>query len=48
MKINLISDKASNLFFGPILLTPEIFFDERGYFLETWNEKIFNDLIKLI
>ena len=47
MKINLISDKASNLFFGPILLTPEIFFDERGYFLETWNEKIFNDIIKL-
>jgi len=47
MKINFIRDRASNLFFGPILLTPEIFFDERGYFLETWNEKIFNDLIKL-
>ena len=27
---------------GPLLLRPNIFDDKRGYFLESWNQKLFN------
>jgi dTDP-4-dehydrorhamnose 3,5-epimerase len=26
---------------GPVLLTPKVFRDDRGYFLETWNQRSF-------
>ncbi len=31
---------------GPLLLTPNVFNDERGYFYESWNEKIFNKILE--
>ena len=40
-----LRDESSNLFSGPIIFNPETIFDNRGYFLETWNKKKFNDLI---
>ena len=46
MKKNFICDENSNLFCGPIILTPEIFFDNRGYFLEAWNKNNFASSIE--
>ena len=35
-----------NVFFdGPLLITPKIFQDERGFFYESWNQKSFNDIL---
>ena len=30
---------------GPLLITPNIFQDERGYFYESWNQKLFNNIL---
>ena len=46
MKKTFICDENSNLFCGPIILTPEIFFDNRGYFLEAWNKNNFASSIE--
>ncbi|MFN5465021.1 MAG: dTDP-4-dehydrorhamnose 3,5-epimerase [Cyanobacteriota bacterium] len=32
---------------GPLLLTPQVFGDARGYFLETWNQRRFADALEL-
>ena len=45
MKTDFLKDKSSNLFSGPIIFTPEIFLDDRGYFFETWNKKTFSSLV---
>ncbi|MEE4206990.1 MAG: dTDP-4-dehydrorhamnose 3,5-epimerase [Erythrobacter sp.] len=29
---------------GPLILEPRVFGDERGFFMETWNEGVFRDL----
>ena len=47
MKIDFLKDELSNCFSGPIIFTPEIFSDNRGYFFETWNKKKFNSLVNL-
>ena len=31
---------------GPLLITPTVFNDERGCFFESWNEKVFNELLE--
>lgn len=33
------------IFEGPILLTPNIFHDQRGFFYESWNYKVLNKII---
>jgi len=30
---------------GPLLLTPELFIDERGFFFESWNKKNWEDIL---
>ncbi len=30
---------------GPILITPKVFSDERGWFYESWNKKCFDDFL---
>ena len=32
---------------GPKVCKPKIFKDERGFFLESWNEKVFNEICNL-
>lgn len=32
---------------GPLLLIPQVFGDERGYFLESWNQRRFADALAL-
>ncbi len=41
-----LKDKSGNTFDGPLLISPRIFNDSRGYFYETWNKKIFDEIIK--
>ena len=37
---------CENVFFdGPLLISPQIFKDEIGYFYESWNRKLFNNII---
>ncbi len=42
--IDLISNKG-NLLKGPLILVPEIYEDERGFFYESWNQNQFNNII---
>jgi len=30
---------------GPLLITPQVFTDERGFFLESWNQQIFDQAV---
>ena len=43
MKIEHLKDNNGEIIRGPLLFNPEIFKDKRGFFFETWNEKIFNN-----
>ena len=45
MKKEFIFSKFNNLLEGPLLIKPDIFKDERGLFLESWNQEKFNNLI---
>ena len=45
MKHELILNNKNIFLEGPILITPEKFFDERGFFLEAWKEPLFNKII---
>ena len=42
MKIKKLFNPNNELIEGPLLIKPEIFYDERGYFFESWNQKKFN------
>lgn len=33
---------------GVVIIEPQVFGDERGYFLESWSQKNFNDLVRPI
>ena len=45
MNFEQISDNKSHLLEGPLLLTNNIFSDDRGFFYESWNEDTFNQSI---
>ena len=42
MDIFEIESQNSNYINGPLLIKPKIYNDERGYFFESWNNRIFN------
>lgn len=42
MEIKKLLSNKGNLIQGPLLLKPNIFFDQRGYFYESWNQAIFD------
>ena len=48
--MNIIYEKCFNkegqLIEGPLIIKPKIYFDERGFFQESWNKKIWEDAIK--
>ncbi len=46
MKINKIFNTNNELMDGPLLLKPDIFYDQRGYFFESWNQNNFNYELK--
>ena len=45
MKVEKIRSEKGLLIDGPLLIKPEIFSDERGQFMESWNQKTFDKLI---
>ena len=40
-----INSNKGNLIKGPLIIKPKIFFDDRGYFFESWNHSEFNKII---
>ena len=45
MKVNKLRNKENQIINGPLEIKPKIFNDDRGYFYETWNAKIFESKI---
>jgi dTDP-4-dehydrorhamnose 3,5-epimerase len=41
MQVEPLRAAGGHLIEGPLLLTPRIFGDERGFFLESWNQRVF-------
>ena len=42
MEINKIYNPDNKLIEGPLVIKPEIFYDNRGFFFESCNQKKFN------
>ena len=42
MNIQQLKGKSGKIVDGPLLITPDIKKDERGYFFEAWNQKLFS------
>ena len=42
MKKEFLYSQKGNVLDGPLLLKPSMFKDKRGYFLESWNQNVFN------
>ncbi len=40
-----LKSNKGNLIKGPLLLSPEVFNDERGFFYESWNQEKFNNVV---
>ena len=47
MLIEKINNNLKQEISGPLVLKPDIHTDQRGYFFETWNQRIFNEAFKL-
>tara|TARA_B100000945_G_scaffold98690_1_gene77300 strand:+ start:926 stop:1501 length:576 start_codon:yes stop_codon:yes gene_type:complete len=45
MQIEILYSNEGNILQGPLLLRPRLFKDQRGYFLESWNQKVFNKTV---
>ena len=45
MQIKTLKSEKDNKINGPLILNPDRYFDNRGFFFESWNEKKFNDII---
>ena len=43
--VNSLTTAAGLTLEGPLLLTPRLFGDERGFFFESWNQGVFNGLV---
>ena len=47
MKFDYLRSKNGTIIDGPILIKPNVYEDNRGFFLESWNKRVFNKLVKL-
>jgi len=45
IKVENLFSSSSELIQGLKLISPDVFYDQRGFFLESWNQKIFNTKI---
>jgi dTDP-4-dehydrorhamnose 3,5-epimerase len=46
MQVEPLSSSAGQLLQGPLLLTPQVFGDGRGFFFESWNQRVFDAALK--
>ncbi len=47
MKKNYLFSNKNKKINGPFFFNPDLFVDERGYFMESWNQETFNKLINI-
>tara|TARA_B100000700_G_C14750603_1_gene717373 strand:- start:123 stop:701 length:579 start_codon:yes stop_codon:yes gene_type:complete len=45
MNVDLVKTRFGKFFEGPKLISDNIFYDERGFFVESWNQKKFDALL---
>lgn len=45
MQVETLRTSSGQLIDGPLLLTPRVYADDRGYFFESWNQRIFADAL---
>jgi dTDP-4-dehydrorhamnose 3,5-epimerase len=45
MQVELLSTASGVPMQGPVLITPQMFGDDRGFFYESWNQRRFDDVI---
>ena len=48
MEIEKIKTSEGKVLEGALILKPSIHIDSRGYFIESWNEKVFNDSVEQV
>lgn len=46
MKVERLHSSAGAEMEGPLLLTPVVFGDERGFFFESWNQRVFAEALE--
>ncbi len=46
MRVETVKSSNNRLINGPIILIPDKYSDTRGYFYESWNKDIFNEILK--
>ncbi len=45
MEAETLSSFQGEIIHGPLLITPDVFFDSRGFFLESWNQLVWQELL---
>jgi dTDP-4-dehydrorhamnose 3,5-epimerase len=45
MQVDQLSTTSGQLMEGPMLITPQVFGDERGFFFESWNQRRFDQAV---
>jgi dTDP-4-dehydrorhamnose 3,5-epimerase len=45
MQVEQLRTAAAQVIEGPLLLTPRVFGDERGFFFESWNQRVFAEAL---
>jgi dTDP-4-dehydrorhamnose 3,5-epimerase len=45
MRVDQLRTASGQSIEGPLLLTPRVFADDRGFFLETWNQRVFAEAL---
>ena len=45
MQVEQLTNRQGQPLDGPLLITPRVFGDERGWFFESWNQRRFNDAV---
>ena len=45
MRVEQLSTASGQLMQGPLLITPQVFGDDRGFFFESWNQRRFDEAV---
>jgi len=46
MKVDELTTSKGKTLLGPLLITPDLFEDERGFFFESWNKRVWEKLLR--
>ena len=45
MQVEQLHTSSGQLVAGPLLITPQVFGDDRGFFYESWNQRRFDEAV---